>query len=262
VRFAICTGDSLLTAKHISEQLGMPRDCPCFDSIPKDLLQIQGRNLVFAKFGAYEKSLLIKQWREQFPNSLVMMFGDQKNDEMALQSSQYGFVQEDGCFDSKIAAKSVVKDLTGVYWYLFLIRRLRLFGQFWLVNQFHIFNTIMSAVCLMGLHIQHFSKKGVLYMDPWNPLSSLVLTNVTAFFLIILSYYSSFYSRPSQLNFEGYMIHLPKTAHKTLFVFVSSLIAAYVCKVSFSLENAENSNVLILMIFILTFIDSLLIFVY
>lgn len=249
VSFVMCTGDSLTTAQYIAEQLGM-HEFALHDHLHPDALHthIVGQHAVYAKFSAQDKARLIDSLQLQLPDALIVMYGDQKNDEAALTKCDYGFVQTEGAIDCQIASKCRVDNLMGVYAYLFRFRRLRLQGQYWLMNQFHLFNCMLTAISLVGLHATGFPQREFLYLDPWNPWLSLILTNVIALLLI----WTSVFGRRVQMDLRQIQRWRP-LLYQSLRAWLCSASLAYISHHLIPL----NGNLLIVLILILIDVVSL-----
>jgi len=224
VSFVMCTGDSLTTAAFIGEQLGM-KNVQLYDKIQDVDTFTMSKNSIAAKISSSDKALLIKKLKKDHPQSIILMFGDQKNDESAIKEASFSFVQSEGCLECQIAAKCKVKDLMGVYQYLYHIRRLRIYGQYWILNQFHLFNCTLSAMSLVAVCHLQFNKRGVLYIDPWEPKLTIALTNIMAFVLIALSFQPKL--NHSEITNYSNMVGFKNIMSSTLKTFSLTIVLAF-----------------------------------
>jgi len=199
----VITGDSLITAKDIGLELGIIGEDGTVvdgtrhiketseeeqDRIIREV--IEKRCAVFGNTRAAYKQNIVEQFQK---HKRVIFLGDQENDYFALQRADLSIVQESGNNKCKQIAHLIGEVPTETaFQYLSRFRRLGIEGKCWFYNELVRFNYLTAAIWLVGIYSLGYKKVNLLFLDPWTPLASFIMT----IFITVLCLFRSFRIRP------------------------------------------------------------------
>lgn len=243
----ICTGDHAITASYIGHQIGFLDDDKCIkiNGVEFNSYDLRQKNELIEQI-IVEKSAIMSQFKSNQKTELInlihsylksknqlgitMTIGDQYNDHGMLATSGISACISSGTIKNFPIVNCVVDNLWVFYEYLISYRRTRIFGQWWMIRMFHIFNINTSGTCLMGLYSNNFTKiKGVLYVDPWNPIMSIILSNIIAGLLLVLSFKIGDFHKHVDVSFDN-TISNKKIFFESICVMTISIVMNYFVK--------------------------------
>jgi hypothetical protein len=233
--FYVITGDSLITAKDIGIELGIIHhntdviDGSHFiisenanekENVILDL--IEKRVGIFGNTRAIYKEQIVELFK--IYNKYVVFLGDQENDYLAIKSSHLGIVQERGNKKCKNIANIIGKIPTETaYNYLYKYRSLGIEGKWWFYRELVRFNYVVAGIWLIGIANNNYTKLNLLFLDPWSPLHSLVMSILITLLLI---YRSMQYSYLKCIDYNEIILYTPITS-LVLSVFCGCIIILF-----------------------------------
>ena len=218
--FYVITGDSLITAKDIGIELGI---------ISEDTDVIDGSNFITSTNDNEKESVLLEilekragifgNTRAIYKERLVELFkgfnkhvvflGDQENDYLAIKTADLGIVQERGNKKCKNIANIVGKIPTETaYNYLCKYRSLGIEGKWWFYKELVRFNYVVAGIWLIGITNNNYTKLNLLFVDPWSPLHSLVMSIIITLLLI----YRSIHYLNNHIDYKNIVLYTPITS--------------------------------------------------
>ena len=218
--FYVITGDSLITAKDIGTELGIIDnntdviDGSNFiisandDEKRRVLLElIEKRAGIFGNTRAIYKERLVELFKGY--NKHVVFLGDQENDYLAIKSANIGIVQERGNKKCKNIANIVGKIPTEIaYNYLSKYRSIGIEGKWMFYRELVRFNYVVAGIWIIGIANNNYTKLNLLFVDPWSPLHSLVMSIIIT---LVLIYRSMNYSYTA-INYKDIVLYTPITS--------------------------------------------------
>jgi hypothetical protein len=218
--FYVITGDSLITAKDIGIELGIIDDNTDVidgsnfitsaneDEKRRVLLElIEKRAGIFGNTRAIYKERLVELFKSH--NKHVVFLGDQENDYLAIKSADIGIVQERGNKKCKNIANIVGKIPTETaYNYLCKYRSIGIEGKWMFYRELVKFNYVVAGIWIIGIANNNYTKLNLLFVDPWSPLHSLVMSIIIT---LVLIYRSMNYSYPV-VDYKDIVLYTPVTS--------------------------------------------------
>ena len=253
--FYVITGDSLITARDIGIELGIINtnteviDGSSFisstseDEKKRVLLElIEKRAGVFGNTRAIYKERLVELFKSH--NKHVVFLGDQENDYLAIKSADIGIVQERGNKKCKNIANIVGKIPTETaYNYLCKYRSIGIEGKWWFYRELVRFNYVVAGVWLIGIANNNYTKLNLLFVDPWSPLNSLVMSILITMLLIYRSMNYS-YIAANKVDYKDIVLYTP----------INSVLISLFCGFIIILIGLDyNSCSILLITFIMIF---------
>jgi hypothetical protein len=217
--FYVITGDSLITARDIGIELGIiDNNTDVIDgsnfvtSTNEDekrrvLLElIEKRAGIFGNTRAIYKERLVELFKGH--NKHVVFLGDQENDYLAIKSADIGIVQERGNKKCKNNANIVGKIPTETaYNYLSKYRNIGIEGKWMFYRELVKFNYVVAGIWLIGIANNNYTKLNLLFVDPWSPLHSLLMSIIITLVLIYRSMNYSYF-----VDYKDIVLYTPITS--------------------------------------------------
>lgn len=209
--FYMITGDSLVTAKDIGIELGIigtsgividGMEFMKLTHLEKDniILELLDKKAgIFANTRAIYKEQIVELFQK---HRLVVFLGDQENDYLAIKKADLGIVQEQGNKKCKNVGHVIGKIPTETaFYYLTKYRDIGIDGKWWFYKELVRFNYTTAGIWLMGIG----PKLNLLFIDPWDPLHSLIMS-VTITMLLV---YKSIAFRYNTVNPNSIIYYTP-----------------------------------------------------
>jgi hypothetical protein len=215
--FYVITGDSLITARDIGIELGIIEDktdvidgsnfiiSANVDEKRRVLLElIEKRAGIFGNTRAIYKEQLVELFK--IYNKHVIFLGDQENDYLAIKCADIGIVQERGNKKCKNIANIVGKIPTETaYNYLSKYRSIGIEGKWMFYRDLVKFNYVVAGIWIIGIANNNYTKLNLLFVDPWSPLHSLVMSILITLLLIYRSMNYSY----SVVDYKDIVLYTP-----------------------------------------------------
>jgi hypothetical protein len=152
-------------------------------------------NCVLCRFSEKHKQRIIDM-HKKYTNKIIVMVGDGVNDKYAIENSNLSFAIDKSPNEVKKVSNVIVRDLESVYYWIFTMRNLLIYGKRWLFTYMQAFNYFSAGIYIVGLHGTKFAINKLIFDDPWHSgLSSIISTTITIMIcLSILKLNKSFYS--------------------------------------------------------------------
>jgi hypothetical protein len=209
--FYMITGDSLVTARDIGLELGiignsgtvidgmefMKLEAVERDNVILELLE-KGAG-IFGNTRAIYKEIIVELFQK---HKRVVFLGDQENDYLAIKRADLGIVQERGNKKCKNIGHVICKIPTETaFYYLTKYRNIGIDGKWWFYKELVRFNYTTAGIWLMG--IGH--KLNLLFIDPWEPLHSLIMSICITMLLV----YQSITIKANRTNYNSIVYYTP-----------------------------------------------------
>jgi hypothetical protein len=209
--FYMITGDSLVTAKDIGIELGIIDNSGSVidgnefmkttdveqESVILELLDKKAG--IFGNTRAIYKEKIVQSFQKY---KRVVFLGDQENDYLAIKKADLGIVQERGNKKCKNIGHVIGKIPTETaFYYLTKYRDIGIDGKWWFYKELVRFNYTTAGIWLMGIG----SKLNLLFVDPWEPLHSLIMS-ITITMLLV---YKSINIRTTQTDYDSIIYYTP-----------------------------------------------------
>ena len=128
---------------------------------------------------------------------------------MAIKSANIGIVQERGNKKCKNIANIVGKIPTEIaYNYLSKYRSIGIEGKWMFYRELVRFNYVVAGIWIIGIANNNYTKLNLLFVDPWSPLHSLVMSIIIT---LVLIYRSMNYSYTA-INYKDIVLYTPITS--------------------------------------------------
>jgi hypothetical protein len=210
--FYVITGDSLITARDIGIELGIIGDDGAvidggeFINSDSNILEILDKGAgIFGNTRAVYKERLVELFKKY---KHVVFLGDQENDYLAIKSANLGIVQERGNKKCKNIANIIGKIPTETaYNYLSKYRSIGIEGKWMFYRELVKFNYVVAGIWLIGIANNNYTKLNLLFVDPWSPLHSLVMSIIIT---LVLIYRSMNYSY--SVDYKDIVLYTPITS--------------------------------------------------
>ncbi len=209
--FYMITGDSLVTAKDIGVELGIiGTNGTVIDGMEfmkltplerdKVILELLDKGAgIFGNTRAIYKEQIVELFQK---HKRVVFLGDQENDYLAIKRADLGIVQERGNKKCKNIGHVIGKIPTETaFYYLTKYRDIGIDGKWWFYKELVRFNYTTAGIWLMGIG----PKLNLLFIDPWEPLHSLIMS-ITITMLLV---YKSITFRNTKVNYDSITYYTP-----------------------------------------------------
>jgi magnesium-transporting ATPase (P-type) len=219
--FYMITGDSLVTARDIGLELGIigtegmvidGMEFMKLTSLEKDnvILELLDKGTgIFGNTRAIYKEKIVELFQK---HRRVVFLGDQENDYLAIKKADLGIVQERGNKKCKNIGHVIGKIPTETaFYYLSKYRDIGIDGKWWFYKELVRFNYTTAGIWLMGIG----PKLNLLFIDPWEPLHSLIMSISITMLLV----YKSITFRNTKVNYDSITYYTPLySLAKALFI--------------------------------------------
>ena len=226
--FYMITGDSLVTARDIGLELGIigtegmvidGMEFMKLNALERDnvILELLDKGAgIFGNTRAIYKEKIVELFQK---HKRVVFLGDQENDYLAIKKADLGIVQERGNKKCKNIGHVIGKIPTETaFYYLTKYRDIGIDGKWWFYKELVRFNYTTAGIWLIGIG----PKLNLLFIDPWEPLHSLIMSISITMLLV----YKSITLRNTKVNYDSITYYTPLySLAKALFIgFLVSLI--------------------------------------
>jgi magnesium-transporting ATPase (P-type) len=209
--FYMITGDSLVTARDIGLELGIigtegmvidGMEFMKLTSLERDnvILELLDKGAgIFGNTRAIYKEKIVELFQK---HKRVVFLGDQENDYLAIKKADLGIVQERGNKKCKNIGHVIGKIPTETaFYYLSKYRDIGIDGKWWFYKELVRFNYTTAGIWLMGIG----PKLNLLFIDPWEPLHSLIMSISITMLLV----YKSITFRNTKVNYDSITYYTP-----------------------------------------------------
>jgi hypothetical protein len=219
--FYMITGDSLVTSRDIGLELGIigtegmvidGMEFMKLTSLERDnvILELLDKGVgIFGNTRAIYKEKIVELFQK---HKRVVFLGDQENDYLAIKKADLGIVQERGNKKCKNIGHVIGKIPTETaFYYLSKYRDIGIDGKWWFYKELVRFNYTTAGIWLMGIG----PKLNLLFIDPWEPLHSLIMSISITMLLV----YKSITFRNTKVNYDSITYYTPLySLAKALFI--------------------------------------------
>lgn len=219
--FYMITGDSLVTARDIGLELGIigtegmvidGMEFMKLNAVERDnvILELLDKGAgIFGNTRAIYKENIVELFQK---HKRVVFLGDQENDYLAIRKADLGIVQERGNKKCKNIGHVIGKIPTETaFYYLTKYRDIGIDGKWWFYKELVRFNYTTAGIWLMGIG----PKLNLLFIDPWEPLHSLIMSISITMLLV----YKSITFRNTKVNYDSITYYTPLySLGKSLFI--------------------------------------------
>jgi magnesium-transporting ATPase (P-type) len=167
------------------------------DNVILELLE--KRAGIFGNTRAIYKERIVELFQK---HKRVVFLGDQENDYLAIKKADLGVVQERGNKKCKNIGHLIGKIPTETaFYYLTKYRNIGIDGKWWFYKELVRFNYTTAGIWLIGIG----PKLNLLFIDPWEPLHSLIMSISITMLLV----YKSITLRDIKTSYDSITYYTP-----------------------------------------------------